>query len=399
MIKARRVVVPSTICGLEYDRNLNTNTLTYVTPYFLDEVTDSGNHPGWIYQQDGGGYFDHQLTEYRHHPSTNVRVSATSGGANPFLSYTGCFVCARPSSSMPIGDGDPWAATAYKAMKPTKFDYSLFNMVYELKDIPHMLLQLKNFWSLELFKKPAGLWRESGNRFLGQVFGWNPLVNDVMTLIDKQQKIQQRIGWLIRNQGKWIPRKWEASTNAVTTSGDWITDYGALNPVLTTSTYIQVPQYRDTTWYNDRIWATAQFKYFLPEVPPGVELKDVVKRSLQGFHSIRADQLYAAIPWSWLVDWCLNVGTLLQNMDPGVADRIAARRFYMMREMETVKIRHARGIFRGYGGGPNVPVEASVWSRYLHQTRRIGLPFYPGNPNNLSGMQTAILGALGASRL
>lgn len=400
MIKSRSTRLQNCCIGDSYDRNLNSHNFIAAAPaYSRFERVDSSNHPDYLVLDDGGGFFDHQLSESRYTPGPVVQVSAIAGGGNPFLSYTGAFVASKPASSMPLGDGTQWGAIAYQKMKPTKYDYSLFNMVYELKDLPGMLLSLNHFWSLDMFKRAGGLWSGTGRRVLEHEFGWSPLVDDVLTLINKQQTIQKRIDWLIRNQGKWLHRKTTVFHNKSTTVGDWVQDYGAYYPVLTTQHYINVPEYSDVIMQSDKCWATAQFKYFLPEVGPGVKLPLVVKRAMQGFHAVTMEELYKAIPWSWLVDWCLGIGRILQNCDPGIADRIAARRFYIMREMEVVKIRRARGVMRGFGGASDVPINVSSWQRDLHQTRVVGSPFYPGNPNNLSGMQLAILGALGASRL
>jgi len=395
MIKSRGVPAVPVRLGYIYDRNLNKYDWALgPNIYYLSETLESSNHPGWFMSDDGGGYFEHKVQEYRSHPSANVKVSALAGGSNPFLSYTGTFACSPLSVTMPLGDGSAWGATAYNRMKPTKQPYSLLNMVYELKDLGGMFRELKDFWSIR-----HNLVREGGSRFLGQVFGWNPLIGDVMTLVEKYNSFQKRIDWLVRNQGKWVKRRITLTDNTTTSSSDWISDYSCLSPLLTTQHYIQTPSYRDTTWTKDKIWATAEFKYFLPDVPPGVDLKLVLKRNLQGFRGASMADIYRAIPWTWLVDWCFNFATILENCDPGLADRLAARRFYIMREQEVVKIRHARAVMRGYGGAPDVPIDCSSWSRCLHQTRTIGLPFYPGNPNDLSGMQLAILGALGASRL
>nr|WEU70954.1 MAG: maturation protein [Hangzhou steitz-like virus 1] len=398
MIKSRRIACPSVILGSTWDRNLNQYTYYSYIPDFLEERVDTTNHPLWFAQDDGGGFFDQQITEYRSGAQLGNVVAAPAGGGNPFLRYEGGFSCSVPVSAMPTGNGQAWGATAYKAMKPTKPDYSLLNMVYELRELPSMLIRLKDFWDLELFRGAKNFSRESSSRFLGQVFGWNPLINDVMSVIKAQQKIQKRIEWLIRNNGKWKRRRIVLFDNIAMTNGDWINDYGALNPVLTTGHYLKQPRYRDTTWTRDRVWATAEFRYFLPDVPTGVSPGWYLKRCLSGFRSPSIADLYRAIPWTWLVDWCLNLANVLENTDPGVADRLAARRFYIMREQEVVKTRHADAVMRAIDGSA-VPVQVTAWRRDLHRTRLLGNPFYPGNPNNLSGMQLAILGALGLSRL
>lgn len=258
-----------------------------------------------------------------------------------------------------------------------------------------MLLELKHFWDFNRFKKN---WRRStGQGFLGQVFGWNPLVGDVLTLISKQQQMQKRIDWLLRNQGKWVPRQYEAASSQSRTVGDKVTNWGALNPLLVTQYYFDTPWSQDVIEVGNKVWATAQFRYFLPTSLPGVKLSPVVRRAMNGFRPPSAADLYRAIPWTWLVDWCLGMARVLENMDPGVADRIAARRFYIMREQYVYARRTASAVLRGQDNNP-VPVTANSAVSYTYKTRIRGSPFYPGNPNQLSGMQLAILGALGLSK-
>lgn len=400
MIKSRRSPDQPVRLGLKWDRNLNSGEpVTCSGLEFYSERVDSGNHPGWFTQDDGGGFFDLQRTQYSLHPSPSVRVSAIAGGGDPFLSYQGSFVTSLPSGTMPLGDGASWGATAYARMRPDKPPYSLLNMVYELKDLGQMFRSLQSFWSLEQFKRPGGILKEGSSRFLGQLFGWNPLINDIVAVCESYQKMKERIEWLIRNEGKWVKRRIELTNSQTLTIGDWVSSYDALSPILTSQHYIDVPSYRDSRFVKDKTWAVAEFKYFLPPVPPGANLKKILSRTYLGVRAPTFADIYRAVPWSWLIDWCFNYATILENMGPGLAERLAARRYYIMREQEVVNIRHARGKFRGFGGAPDVPVEASAWRSDLHKTRAVGLPFYPGNPNNLSGMQLAIMGALGLSRL
>lgn len=109
--------------------------------------------------------------------------------------------------------------------------------------------------------------------------------------------------------------------------------------------------------------------------------------------------VYNAIPWSWLVDWFTNLGHVIENMDGGVADRLAADYFYLMRTWESINNRFVTGFFEGHNG-KNVTVTATA-SGYRARKLRV-----PGNPfgfdvaqKDLSPMQLSILGALGYSKL
>jgi hypothetical protein len=395
MIKSRVSPNYESVLGYVYDRNLNDYTWYGVTDCNFSERMDTTNHPGWFTADDAGGYWNRQISETRNGVSPWLRISAVAGGDNPFLSYLGRLTTGLPAISMPLGDGKAWGATAYHRMKPTKNPYSLLNMVYELKDLAGMVRSLQSFWDIKL----QSAHKDLSDRFLGQLFGWNPMIADIMTVVEKQRKMQKRIDWLIRNQGKWVRRRIDLVDTHTTTQGDWIESYDAVYPILVTQMYKIVPKYRDTITIGDKIWASAEFKYFLPEVPLGVDPKRVLRRTLSGIRGASMADLYRALPWSWLVDWSLNLATVLENCDPGAADRLAARCFYIMREQYQAGVRHARGLFRGYGGSPDIPIDLSGWKLNKLQTRVAGLPFYPGNPNDLSGMQHAILGALGFSRM
>jgi hypothetical protein len=109
--------------------------------------------------------------------------------------------------------------------------------------------------------------------------------------------------------------------------------------------------------------------------------------------------IYNAIPWSWLIDWFSNAGDIIENLEVGVADRLAADYMYMMREnwghverFSTARIYRENGIIADI---------TSTSQRLLSvKTRVLGDPFgFNTSANNLTGMQLSILGALGLSRL
>jgi len=237
------------------------------------------------------------------------------------------------------------------------------------------------------------------NKFLGQIFGWNPLISDVLKVIEKQQTMQKRIEWLIRNNGRWVKRRVNlAETQQTLYELPWTPHWGSFEQVFTTQFYNTVPEVRQHLEYYDRVWATAEFRYFLPDVPPGVKLEDRLKSALNGSHSIRAYQLYDMIPWTWLIGWCLDASRILENLDAGIADRLAARRFVIMRTQWYRGSQHAKGNFRHWPTGSNVSVNANSFAERHLKTRVVGSPFFPSDPADLTGMQYAILGALGLSR-
>jgi hypothetical protein len=389
MKKSRIVSTPLKI-GTYYDFGLGFQQDHVVTGFYDNSIVDTTNHPGWFFQDDASGYFDKRGTIIRRNPSQGG-VTITNG-IN--LYYHGSLTSGVANWAFPAltGNGTQWGAIAYDRMKPTKPLFSLFNMIYELKDLRGQLQQLERGFARNL----SGF----GQYYLSQVFGWMPLVSDVLTLLNHQQKLQKRIDWLLRNEGKWISRQvklYEKET--ILWSNDWTHQYNSFEQSFTTQFYNSVPRFRQTQSVVDRIWATAQFKYFLPDAPPGVQFKkNHLKAALRGFHGIRMHQLYDAIPWTWLLSWCVDLSRVLENCDAGVADSLAARRFCIMREQVARGSQFAEGNFRGVGGS-NVAHSSSSYAESHLKTRVLGNPFYPANPNSLSPGQLAVLGALGMSKL
>jgi hypothetical protein len=105
------------------------------------------------------------------------------------------------------------------------------------------------------------------------------------------------------------------------------------------------------------------------------------------------------IPWSWLVDWFSNAGYVINNLDAGVADRLAADWFYMMRKKEHVVETQLSIPLYGPDRNP-VVLQGTATQKSFSKVRLRGSPFGFGlSEDSLSPMQLSILGALGMSRL
>lgn len=374
------------LIGKNHDWNLNSHTNEWSALNVTVGEMDTTNHPNWRRQDDAGSFWYNYARKIRRTPSSAISIR----NVNSILTYDGQLTAkATFPDWAPIRYGDTFGAQAWNLMKPAKPMLNLFNPLYELKDLPRMLDDLAT--------RSGNLLKDIGDGFIGQLFGWMPLVGDVANVINHQQKLQKRIDWLLRNQGKWVPGKCELVRNASEWGYDWYNDWGAFEQTFTNSFYYSQPQTKTTFRGIDHCWAVAQFRYFLPEPPLGVTLNDVVKRFLQGNRSITLGNLYRAIPWSWMIDWAFKASATLDALDDGIAERLAARRFFIMRENTWWSTNEVRGTFRGLN---NESVTATATTQYFtsSKTRVRGSPFYPPFGGPPSDMQAAILGALGMSK-
>jgi len=304
--------------------------------------------------------------------------------------YTGNFIASSPGFPTQIsGDGAAWGAQAYDKLKPTKPNFQALNAIYELRELPQLFkLNLeRNFLHFQ------------SDYFLAIQFGWEPLLRDIRNFVHLQRRAQKSLKWLIEHNTKPVRRKkilLDTSADVSDISGS---SYSVINPTFVTQYYRKIPTYRDVTRSHDRIWASARFRYWLPEGPRDIDWTNKMLGRLYG-HRVTPSVIYNMIPWSWLIDWFTNLGDVISNMDLGVADRLAADYFYVMREISTIRERTAYGYF--YSDSTLRPFDFVVASsaQSINKTRLRGDPFgLSTNENDLNGMQIAILGALGLSRI
>lgn len=366
---------------------------TRYTRYVDKWLAESSGHygyPGLLGTRNVGGGFVLRGADIVHTPTENTTY--WRGGPNN-QRYVGSFITnlasySQPNLSVASMLGSAWAAEAYSKMKPTKPEFSALNAMYELRELPQLLRQRLSESNL----------RNMGNYYLALEFGWKPLLRDIRNLVSVQSKAQDRLKQLLRDNGRPVRRRVllrDLSSPNDSTAG---TAYGSLQPVLSTQYYVSQPTWRRTTYFRERIWASARMRYWLPGGPRDIAWNRKMMARLYGLSPSPA-VIYNMIPWSWLVDWFSNLGSLIENLDSGVADNLAADYFYIMRSQEWSAEQVSRGLFKRPNGEVFSAVATSS-TRAFAKSRVRGGPFDPSVlESDLNGKQLAILGALGLSRM
>lgn len=391
MIKKRDFGIPSVI-GVSYDDNPSAPKSSEVKQALLVEqkTLNTNNHPGWYRARnaDIGGFFRLDGSMITHRPSEIVHVGT---GYHSQLHYHGRFVAvsgyagiSNPGSANP----DVWGADAYARMKPTKPDFAALNFAIEGREIPEMIKKrfTRNLRGISSF-------------WLAVQFGWKPLLKDCRELVLLQQKAQHRLKQLIRDNGKPVRRR---ITLRDVTSNELQSDSATascLAPSRTTGHYVGTPRRREIAATRHRTWASARFRYWLPPGPRDIVWQRKMMAVIFGFKPSPA-AVYNAMPWTWLADWFTNAGEVIENLDAGVANRLAADYYYVMESIERTLTTFSSGKFRDWDTGQIVEVTASREQSVFSKARAHGDPFgFNTKEENLSGMQLSILGALGMSRL
>lgn len=355
-----------------------------------DTLNISAGHygyPRFPYNKDIGGPF---WVSYSRYQNGSVNVG-NIGGRGPYYEYRyrGSVYTQVPTAPLPAYlDGTDYGAKAFNRMKPDKPNMNLLNSIYELKDVPGMIRQRFHGQALH----------EVGDYYLALKFGWEALLKDVRDFILTTMNAQKRYEQLLRDEGRPVKRR--IRLNASTTTNYENTYVGnRLFPGFVSYFYATGGSYVDVSKTNDEVWASARFRYYLPDGPRNIEWKSKMFAAIFGLKPTPA-AVYKAIPWSWLVDWYVNIGDVLSNLDTTLVDRLAADYFYVMRKVETELTQTCSVTYYLAGTLNTTTVTAIGHSQAGHKTRLKGDPFgFATQQNSLSGVQLSILGALGLSKL
>lgn len=192
---------------------------------------------------------------------------------------------------------------------PNEENVSIPNFLYELKDIPNMLRHARRRAD-DLHRASKARTRRQvlkylrgpkarGEDWLNYVFGWDPLVNDIMDLFEVQKWLDYRMRKFQSYKRKGFIRTKVFLGNTTATVAGTMNAFRGENGMVTTT----------ATGHH---WAVARWKVTDPVLfeQPLVSYESLIKQSFGLDFNVVA--LWNALPWSWMIDWFSNVGSLLK---------------------------------------------------------------------------------------
>ena len=195
------------------------------------------------------------------------------------------------------GDMDAFNARAYEAMLPSlEADVSLTNFLLELADLKQLL---------RLFRPSSDLSKKISEGHLTWNFGIKPLISDVAEIYNSLSNYEKRLRDFLDRRGKPQKRYYSEST-----------DEGDDTIAWSMSTYGQMSGYR--LKYKLRKTATMSYTY---------QTQDIVSRldklqALRGMLGLKLTPsvIWEAIPYSFLVDYVINVQQWLRSLENDVIE-------------------------------------------------------------------------------
>lgn len=319
-----------------------------------------------------------------------------------------------------------WGARGYSRAQPLHPIYQLGVSIGELKDLPDMLSQtwkgIRAYTSghtaftgiktvREFLRRWVDLSKKTGSTYLYGAFGIAPMLQDLLFLLKMKEKLDKKISWLRRHNGKSVRREFTMDEGSYSEDiARSIAPSSSCFPVHSSFLYApgqNVSQpFPILKSYQRRIWFSGKFRFFIPELVGDPRIKPVPNSLVRDLLGLSPDPviIYKLIPWTWLLDWFTSVGAALSNVYQRAVNHVVAEYAYIMcRETLTYAAPGQVEMYLGtYSGGwKNGTRKMSGVSRTIYEfrTREVANPYGFGiTYASLSAYQWSILVALGLSR-
>ncbi len=318
----------------------------------------------------------------------------TNGPLLPYFNGGGTFVFPTvPDVSLTYG------TKLIAQANPTKANASLMTGLLELRD------GIPKFPGLSLghVLNKKELARAGSDEFLNYVFGIVPTVGDIKKILKSIVDFNKIINQYSKDADKIVRRRKAlpplVSTNIV--RADVSQNKVVWFPVSTISNSSppmgSVSNLEISDSKFDRIWFSGAFRYHLPIGDSAFANMDRLANLANKLLGSNLDphSLWSALPWSWLVDWFVDVGDIIQNGTQISQYGGVMQYGYLMCEStynRTYTINNLQ-----LPGGYKTDLTTSLMTK--RKQRRKATPYGFGlNPGTFSDQQWAILGALGISK-
>lgn len=305
-----------------------------------------------------------------------------------------------PNGQSTWGDASAYGAKGWNKFRPAQPGASLGIFLGEAKEIPRMLSSTARYFRdayvSRFGKSPKGKLKRQADAWLNTQFGWRPFISDLQAFYKTWKNADEMLKQIERDNGQWVRRGGSVTKDRVLTVLESSAATHCSTPSLGAPYYFvrnKPPgNYIVTRVTDTKVWFEGKFRYHIPNCG-SVEWRKKALGQLFGL-DVNPSLLWELTPWSWLVDWCSNVGTVMSNISPGLAENLAASYAYVMcTKEERVEIASTLNL----ANGPRT----DTWTRSLtRKVREQASPFgFSSTWENFTPRQWSILGALGITRL
>jgi hypothetical protein len=299
-------------------------------------------------------------------------------------------------SSDPGGDPSSYGAKAWNKFKPTRPKAGLGQFIGEIHEVPRMLSTtaraFHNTWRAMGGNRTNFGPKAVADNWLNTQFGWLPFLSDLRRLYKTTKNLRQSLEQIRRDNGRWVRRR-----GSVTVDGDSVNCGAGVEgsppqPAISTVFYQPSPrgQTNGIRTVSRNVWFSGAFRYWIPDIPGSWRWNLKAYNMLYDFMP-SPSLVWELTPWSWLIDWCADIGDVLSNISTN--DNLCARYAYLM---QTYTIRAEISGSSYY----NSASSSGTWfAELVSKTRVPASPFGFGlTLGDFTPRQLSILAALGVSK-
>ena len=415
-----------------------------VQPFFA-QYTESEGHPYERFRAinkgglvDLGGPFLTQKWEplASTYPDISAWMDAEAFGTHYLHDYVGTVIPAQLSNS---GDVTPYkyvskdttydsvrnrwpglyttdtdlavlGTTAINRLRPDYNPTSITQFLVELKrdGVPFLsLLSRKRFQ--EIHKNflehgvAVGSAKTLSNLFLEDQFGLKPFLSDLNAMRDMANNGKTTLDSLVKLNGTNTRRRYSFPDVVSTSSPVTASDSAIVWPIGVDGRLHTLSNWSKTTQVTNRRkqWFTGNWTVQLPTDSEPLSRMQGLLDKLRWEYGIDLtfETVWNLSPWSWLIDWFVNVDDIFTMFDRWTNDAVVLRYGYMM-ETSITNYQYTWQSIGFNQGGPAVPNSTISDGITTTRKRRIrATPYGFGVAyGGLSGTQKLILAALGITR-
>lgn len=320
------------------------------------------------------------------------------------VSATSLTLPVAPSTSTMTALGTKGIAT----FSPTTPQAGLGQAIAELHQAPR-LPDLRNlqetarrlFTSTPRSSRNRNILQQSGDEYLNFTFGWLPFYHDLKDFYNALRHHREKSDRLRRNSGRNVRRHGTLLNDSSNTSTTVEENFSYGYPAGVTQMYGKSSSTLTTdTSSSTKGWFSGSFTYFLP--PPAKDdgdFRDDVRENLAMLRilygiEVTPSMLWELTPWSWLADWCVNIGDNVRNFSNFIQDGLVLHYGYAMMHVQTKTVSTRRITLKNMS-----VVTPKVTLTSYTKTRDTASPYGFGwNPGTATARQGAIIAALAASK-
>jgi len=342
-------------------------------------------------------------------------------GVGSWVAFSGpCWPAVWPSGTMPNGTFkymDPadlgwYGPRAISATTPTNPSAEVATALTELyrEGFPRIpgstirreaRLEAKRQKTLPLPKRAAG---SAGSEYLNVEFGWKPLVRDLRRIAGAVKESNKILKQHRRNSGESIRRQYTFPVERTFDSKPAVLGVLMTNSASTAwrsafvGESVSGPMTEETETERE-VYFSGAYTYHVRDADKSAHNLDTFEQraNLLLGTRITPEVVWNVAPWSWLVDWRVNVGENISNATALASDGLVIRYGYLM--VKTT-VRHTYTLV-----GPRLNSNATQRVPYTIQfvtetkERYRASPFgFGSNPASFTGRQWAILASLGMTK-